>query len=78
IKVRTREISPLRESENTDIPTNSDKDQTSASPNELNSSGISPSENVKDVIMPNSDITTTNAPRVRRDENIWEPAYLKD
>ncbi|KAL3869886.1 hypothetical protein ACJMK2_042513 [Sinanodonta woodiana] len=78
IKVCIRETSPLREPENTYVLTNSHKEQTSATPSKSNSSGISLSENVKDDIVPNSDITITTAPRVRPKRNIREPAYLKD
>ncbi|KAK3596338.1 hypothetical protein CHS0354_038738 [Potamilus streckersoni] len=78
INVRNQEVSRLREPENNDVPTNSNKDQTIATPTESNNSGISPSENVKDDILPNSDITARTAPRVRPKRNTREPANLKD
>ncbi|KAK3580416.1 hypothetical protein CHS0354_012439 [Potamilus streckersoni] len=49
-----------------------------ATPSASDSSKISSLENVKDDILPNSDIMTTTAPRVRPKRNIREFAYLKD
>ncbi|KAL3835772.1 hypothetical protein ACJMK2_021248 [Sinanodonta woodiana] len=78
IKLCIRETSPLREPENTDIPTNIHKDQTTTTPSESNNSGMSPSENVKDDVLPNSDTTTTTVPSGRPKRNIRESAHLKD
>ncbi|KAL3886906.1 hypothetical protein ACJMK2_026865, partial [Sinanodonta woodiana] len=78
IKTCIRGYSPLREPDNTDIPINSHKDQTTAIPSELNNPGMSPSKNVKDDELTNSDTTSTTVPSGRPKVKIKEPAHLKD
>ncbi|KAL3886936.1 hypothetical protein ACJMK2_026892 [Sinanodonta woodiana] len=73
-----RGYAPLREPDNTDIPKNSYKDQTTAIPSESNNPEMTPSKNVKDDVLTHSDTTTATLPSGRPKRNIKVPTHLKD